>query len=337
MTAWLLAIVGMVGGMVLLTKSADWFIEGAVGLAHYLKMPPLIVGFVIVGFGTSAPEMLVSALAAAQGLPLLSLGNAFGSNITNILLILGVSMLIAPIRLHRLALKRDVPFLLGMIGLTILLAFTGQLGRAGGAVLLLCFALFLTCQILQARRTQEATAQEESATPMSLGRAVVVTLLGLLVLLGSSQLLVAAAKWIATRAAAMAGIAPEATQLIIGLTVVAVGTSLPELMASVVAMRKGQHDIALGNVVGSNCFNICVVAGVALVIHPVEKNALELISRDLFTMLGTTLLLWVPALGVWFWRRRTAEPIITLGKPMGLLYLLLWLSYTLFVLFFTHA
>ena len=339
MLSWLLASVGLVVGMALLTKSADWFIEGAVGLARQLKLPPLIIGFIIVGFGTSAPEMLVSALAAAQGLPVLSLGNAYGSNITNILLILGVSMLIAPIRLHRVALRRDIPFLLCVIGLTLGAAMGGWLSRGDGLLLRGCFAGFLAWQLWSDCRQGQCACEEEPSQPqMSLGRAIFWTLLGLGMLLASSQLLVFSAKWVATRVAELAGLAPEATQLIVGLTVVAVGTSLPELMASVVAMRKGQHDIALGNVVGSNCFNICVVAGLALVIHPVATEAMPaaLRYRDVYVMLGTTLLLWVPGMVVWFRKRRERAPEICLGRPMGVLYLTLWTAYTLWVLFGTR-
>lgn len=334
MMGWLLAGAGLLVGLVLLTKSADWFIEGAVGLARRLGIPPLIIGFVIVGFGTSAPEMLVSALAAAQGMPVLGLGNAYGSNITNVLLILGVSMLIAPIAIHRTALRRDIPFLLVMILGTIGAALGGWFSRLDGLLMVGCFALFLTWQIGRGCR-EGACAQE--GTPhgecMGLGRALWLTFAGLGVLLASSQLLVFAAKWIAAQAAARAGLTPEATQLIIGLTVVAVGTSLPELMASVVAMRKGEHDIALGNVVGSNCFNICVVAGVALIIAPVSVDAMPpaLRHRDLYVMLGTTLLLWLPALGVWWRKRREASPRIALGRAWGVLYLVLWVAYTAWV------
>ena len=335
MTGWILSSLGLVAGLVLLTKSADWFIEGAVALARRLGLSPLIIGFVIVGFGTSAPEMLVSALAAAQGMPVLSLGNAFGSNITNILLILGVSMLIAPIRIHRVALRRDIPFLLVTIGLTLGAALGGWFSRADGLLMLGCFALFLGWQLFQACRSAQAPeAEGETAAPLSLGRAIALTALGLLLLLGSSQLLVYSAKWIALQAAQMAHLSKEATELIIGLTIVAVGTSLPELMASVVAMRKGQHDIALGNVVGSNCFNICVVAGLALVICPVETAAMPaaLRQRDIYVMLATTLLLWLPAMVIWARKRHEPNPVIALARPFGLLYLTLYAAYTVWVI-----
>ncbi len=321
----------MLVGMWLLTKSADWFVDGAVALACRFRMPPLIIGFTIVGFGTSAPEMLVSALAAAQGLPILSLGNAYGSNITNILLILGASMLVAPIALHRVALRRDIPFLLVVIGLTVWFALRGSFSRLDGILFLVLFGAFLAWQLRAAcKQRQPETCDLSAAT--SLKKALVLTFGGLGLLLAASQLLVCSARFIAERGAAAIGISPEATQLIVGITVVALGTSLPELMASVSAMRKGQPDIALGNVVGSNCFNICVVAGLALIIHPVDDATLPnaLRYRDIFVMLGSTLLLW--GAGLWAWLRvHRKKQTITLGLAWGILFLLLWVLYTLWV------
>ena len=166
---WGLASVGMLFGMWLLTKSADIFVDGAVGLATRLKMPALLVGFIIVGFGTSAPEMLVSALAAANGMTSLSLGNAYGSNITNVLLILGASMLVAPIVLHRSALRRDIPFLLAMI---VLLFCLGQNGfsRLDGCILIGVFLVYLFWQIgtvLFSRGTVTCDDPEECATTVT--------------------------------------------------------------------------------------------------------------------------------------------------------------------------
>lgn len=335
--AWAAAVGGLLFGMWLLTRSADWFVDGAVGLACRLRMPPLIIGFTIVGFGTSAPEMLVSALAAAQGMPVLSLGNAYGSNITNVLLILGASMLVAPIALHRVALRRDIPFLLLVVALTVAQATRGHLTRADGVVMLVLFAAFLAWQIgaACARRAPEVC---DAKGPMPLGRALGLTFGGLGALLFASQVLVRAASFVAARAAAAADISPEATQLIVGVTVVALGTSLPELMASVSAMRKGQDDIALGNVVGSNCFNICVVAGLALVIRPVGEGELPdaLRVRDVFVMLGTTLLLW--GAGLWAWLRvHGRKCAVRLGRAWSIPFLALWLAYTLWVVLGTRS
>lgn len=335
--AWVAASGGLIFGMWLLTRSADWFVEGSVGLACRLRIPPLIIGFTIVGFGTSAPETLVSVLAAAQGMTALSLGNAYGSNITNVLLILGVSMLVAPVALHRVALRRDIPFLVLVVTLTAALAVRGSLTRADAVLMLVLFAAFLAWQIglACARRAPQVC---DAANLMPLKRALGLTFGGLGALLLASQILVWAARFVAEHAAAAAGISPEATQLIVGVTVVALGTSLPELMASVSAMRQGQHDIALGNVVGSNCFNICVVAGLALLIRPIREgemlNALRF--RDVFVMLGSTLLLW--GAGLWAWLRVHGQKrAITLGRAWSIPFLVLWVAYTLWVVLGTRS
>ncbi len=344
---WPLAIAGLIIGMFLLTKSAEIFVEGAVALACRLAIPPLIIGFVIVGFGTSAPEMIVSVLAAAQGAPVLALGNAYGSNITNVLLILGVCMLIAPIALHRIVLKRDIPFLLGVMGL--LSAFCvgahNGLSRLEGASLFIIFIIFLSYQICIAWKQREtATVSEEEdceccSKQMSVSKMLASIAGGLTLLILSSQMLVYSAKWIAETVAQAVGISQSATQLIVGVTIIALGTSLPELMASVVATRKGQDDIAVGNVIGSNCFNLCIVAGLALMIQPVAGENLPngLRYRDLFSMIISTLLLWVPALIVWARiRKQKPSPHITLGRPLGILFLILWLIYTVWVVLATN-
>lgn len=338
--SWIFATVGLAIGLWLLTKSADWFVDGAVALAHRIHMPELIVGFVIVGFGTSLPEMLVSVLAAAQGMPLLSLGNAYGSNITNILLILGVSMLIAPIAIHRIALKRDIPFLFAVLIALVVMSRDGCFSRLDGAILLGSFLLYLTYQILLARRSAKQKPDEPVEAELSLGRALLLTFGGLIALLTASQILVASAKWIATTVAGLVGLSPEATQLIVGLTVIATGTSLPELMASVSAMRKGQPDIALGNVVGSNCFNICIVAGLALLIHPVQVSEMPpaLTGRDLYVMLTSTLLVWVPGVLVWLrLARKGSHAPVTLGRGLGICFVLGWIVYTLLAMLFTQS
>lgn len=335
--AWTAAFAGLAFGMWLLTRSADWFVDGSVGLACRLRMPPLIIGFTIVGFGTSAPEMLVSALAAAQGMPVLSLGNAYGSNITNVLLILGASMLVAPIALHRVALRRDIPFLLLVVTLTVVLAVRGNFSRADGVLFLILFAVFVAWQIgtACARRTLTIC---DMTKPAPLGRSLRLTFGGLGTLLMASQVLVCSARFVAERGAAAIGISPEATQLIVGVTVVALGTSLPELMASISAMRKGQHDIALGNVVGSNCFNVCVVAGLALVIRPVGEEALPdaLRFRDVFAMLVSTLVLWCAGLLAWS-RVHGRKRAITLSRAWGVPFLALWLLYTFWVFLGTRS
>jgi cation:H+ antiporter len=344
---WPLSLLGLILGMFLLTKSADIFVDGAVSLAKRLAMPPLIIGFVIVGFGTSAPEMIVSILAALQGAPVLALGNAYGSNITNILLILGACMLIAPIAIHRVALKRDLPFLMlamGLLASFCIFASYDGLTRTEGFILIILFLLFLSWQIASActQRNGTCACEENEANDspeLSIGKALLLTFGGLLLLIGSSQVLVISAKWIAETVATAIGMSETAIQLIVGITIVALGTSLPELMASISATRKGQDDIAVGNVIGSNCFNLCIVAGLAIAIAPVAGNEIpaDLRHRDLLTMIFATLLLWIPGLVIWYrLRKQKPAPHITMGRLWGILFILLWIIYTLWVFLATQ-
>ncbi|MEG1552000.1 MAG: calcium/sodium antiporter [Kiritimatiellia bacterium] len=337
---WSIAVVGLIFGLWLLTRGADWFVDGAAASARRFRMPPLLIGFLIVGFGTSVPEMIVSALASAQGAPLLALGNAYGSNIANILLILGISALVAPIAIHRNVIKRDLPVLLGVTLLTLLLCANGQFSRMDGVLLLIVFSAFVAWQIFSSFRHPEPQTDE---VPLSLKKSIVLTAGGLLALLIASQILVRAARFIALRAAAVAGVDAASADLIIGLTVVAIGTSLPELMSSVVAMRKGQDDIALGNIVGSNFFNTLAVVGIALVIKdvPTDEMPAALRFRDLGVMTGSTLLLWFFTILAWIRTRRNDAHWITgrieLRRPVGILFLSLFVGYTVWVILGTHA
>lgn len=342
---WATAGVLLLIGMWILTKSADLFVEGAVALATRLRMPALLVGFIIVGFGTSAPEMLVSALAAAQGMTPLSLGNAYGSNITNVLLILGASMLVAPIVLNRVALRRDIPFLLVLIVLAFILGLNG-FSRLDGVLLCVAFLVFLFWQIgimlfQRGKLVCDDPEEQQAAVTRPMPIVCLQTFGGLALLLLSSQVLVSAAQFIAEGAAAAAGITPEATQLIVGVTIVALGTSLPELMASVSAMRHGQPDIALGNVVGSNCFNLGIVAGIAIIIRPVQGAGIppELMWRDALVMLGTALLLAICGYFAWWRMKRstTSNQTITLSRGYGILFLVLWVVYTIVAVCFTRG
>jgi len=268
-------------GLVLLTWSADRFISAAASIAHNLGMPALLVGMVIVGFGTSAPEMAVSSLAAAQHNSGIALGNAYGSNIANIALILGLTALITPIAVHSRILSKELPILIVVTGLAVWQLCDLELSRLDAAILLAVFLGLMLWTIYNALRQRTdvlATEVEhelvEHAMPTS--RAATWLVIGLVVLILSSRLLV----WGAVYIARQLGI----SDLIIGLTIVSVGTSLPELAACIAAARKGQHDLALGNIIGSNLFNTLAVVGVAGLIHPATVSH-EIISRD-FTMLG---------------------------------------------------
>ena len=248
----LLSFAAIAVGLALLVWSAGKFVEGSAATAGYFGMPPLLIGMVVVGFGTSAPEMVVSALAATQGNPGLALGNAYGSNITNIALILGITALLSPIAVHSQAWSIRQ-------GMT-------QKSDALGAEI----------------------AEEMSHRAMPLRKAVLWLIVGLLLLIVSSRILV----WGAVELALGFGV----SDLIIGLTIVAVGTSLPELASSVIAARKGEHDIALGNILGSNLFNTLAVVGIAGTISPMVV-APEVFYRDIAVMSALTLSLFVLGYG----------------------------------------
>lgn len=284
-----LAIAAVIFGLILLVWSADKFVEGAAATARHFGMPALLIGMVIVGFGTSAPEMVVSALASSQGNPGIALGNAYGSNITNIALILGITALISPIAVHSQVLRKELPILTIITFAAAWQLWDGNLSRMDAIVLLLIFAVLMGWTIWQGmqKKTDEfgtEMEQELEQQQMPIKRAVFWLITGLLLLILSSRVLV----WGAVEIATALGV----SDLIIGLTIVAVGTSLPELASSVIAARKGEHDIALGNIIGSNLFNTLAVVGIAGSIAPMAVSQ-ELLYRDVMTMIVLTLSLFV--------------------------------------------
>lgn len=289
----LLAVSAVIVGLALLVWSADRFIEGAATTAGYFGMPPLLIGMVIVGFGTSAPEMAVSALSALQGNPGLALGNAYGSNITNIALILGTTALISPIAVHSSVLRKELPILTAVTALAVWQLWDGTISRNESVILLLVFAVLMAWIIREgmARPADPLGAeieQELAEKTMPLSRALTWLIVGLLLLIASSRILV----WGAVTIASDLGV----SDLVIGLTVVAVGTSLPELASSLIATRKGEHDIALGNVIGSNLFNTLAVVGIAGSISPMTVGP-EVLTRDVAVMSALTLSLFIFAYG----------------------------------------
>ena len=289
----LLSFIAIAVGLTLLVWSAGKFVEGSAATAGYFGMPPLLIGMVVVGFGTSAPEMVVSALSATQGNPGLALGNAYGSNITNIALILGITALISPISVHSQVMRKELPILATVTALAAWQVWDGELTFVDALVLLGVFLLLLAWSIRQGM-TQKADAlggeiaEEMSHRVMPLRNAVLWLIVGLLLLIVSSRILV----WGAVELALGFGV----SDLIIGLTIVAVGTSLPELASSVIAARKGEHDIALGNILGSNLFNTLAVVGIAGTISPMVV-APEVFYRDIAVMSALTLSLFVLGYG----------------------------------------
>lgn len=287
----MLAFLAVACGLMLLVWSADRFVNGAASTAHYFGMPPLLIGMVVVGFGTSAPEMVVSALAASQGNPGIALGNAYGSNIANIALILGVTTLISPVTVHSQVLRKELPILTAVTVLAAWQVWDGSISRLDAITLLVVFAGLMSWAIWQGLQKQadalgENIAQQLEVRTMTLRQALFWLVLGLVLLIVSSRILV----WGAVEIARGFGV----SDLIIGLTIVAVGTSLPELASSIIAARKGEHDIAVGNVIGSNLFNTLAVVGIAGTIHPLEVGQ-EVFYRDIAIM--GTLTVWLFIIG----------------------------------------
>lgn len=283
----LLASGGLLVGFLLLIWSADRFVIGASASARIFGVSPLIIGVLVVGFGTSAPEMLVSAMASVDGQPGLAIGNALGSNIANIGLILGLTVLFYPLRVRSRIVKREIPLLLLFMFIGVLMLMDGELNRGDGLILLAGLVAMIGWSLHEARQNREdILAQEfESEIPMDMSAtaAVLTLLLGLVVLVASSRLLV----WSATEIATALGV----SDLIIGLTIVALGTSLPELAASISAARKGEHDIAIGNIAGSNMFNLLGVLALPGIIAPGPFDP-WILTRDYPTMVLLTVLLW---------------------------------------------
>ncbi|WP_405332212.1 calcium/sodium antiporter [Fibrobacter sp.] len=289
----ILAIVAVIVGLAVLVWSADKFVDGAVGVAEFCGMSTLLIGMVVVGFGTSAPELTVSAISAAQGNPELALGNAYGSNIANIALILGATALISPILMQRSVLRGDLPILLAVSVLSIILVWDGSVARWNGILLLAVFAAAMAYSIhrelkkAKLEKSESLSGNADSAEPkkVSLGKSVFWLVLGLVLLVASSRALV----WGAVEIARTLGV----SDLLIGLTIVAVGTSLPELASSIAAARRGENDLALGNIIGSNLFNTLAVVGLAAIISPMDEIEKAVTYRDMPLMIALTVALIV--------------------------------------------
>lgn len=317
---WLAAIAILIG-LAILVWSADVFIDGAVTLANKLNVPSFLIGVVILGLGTSAPEMVVSVLAALEGSPELALGNAYGSNIINIALVLGATVLISPIIIRKSIVSRDLPLLLFVTAVAAWQLSDGVLSNTDGIVLIVLLVAVLGIQIVLSLREgnheHEDDIVADSADPEpSMLRGLGSLFLGLLVLILSSRAIV----WGAVELATFWGL----SELIIGLTIVAVGTSLPELVASLSAARKGEHDMALGNIIGSNIFNTLGVVGLAALIVPITADPI-ILSRDVLAMGLLTILLVVLCLFAFMTKR-------PFGRTSGATLMLFFVGYTIWLI-----
>lgn len=257
---FLIALVLLIVGFVFLVKGADWFVDGAASIAAKTGIPQIVIGLTIVAMGTSAPEAAVSISASLQGNAGITIGNIVGSNILNILIILGVSSVITSLAVQKTTVKIDIPFTIFISAVLLAMGFLGSLNWVCGIVLLILFIGYLAYLFVHAKNNPVEDCEEFCST-LSLPRALLATVVGLaLIILGSNFAVDGA-----TEIARMIGV----SERFIGLTIVALGTSLPELFTSVSAARKGNADIAIGNIVGSNIFNILFVVGLSSLIIPV--------------------------------------------------------------------
>lgn len=326
-----LTLLFLVLGFALLVKGADFFVDGACGLSEKLRIPAYLVGITVVAFGTSMPEAAVSITAAIRGSNEIALGNIVGSNIFNTLMVLGISALFAPLPVKKATLRRDLPFCLCITALLLGLLFlpdpkSPALGRLDGCILLLAFVIFMTVSIRAGKK--EALSMENDASgscaspgdapekkkPMGLFLCFFLIVIGIAGVIGGGQLTVECA----TRLAEMIGLSDS----VIGLTVVAIGTSLPELVTSMVAAKKKQVDIAVGNAIGSNAFNILFILGASAAIRPVSGAGNAYVIADVLFLFAITLLTLLFAI-----------PRKQLRRPAGICMLLLYLEYTGFLLF----
>lgn len=311
-------LAAIAAGLAILVWSADRFVDGASAIAQRAGLTPMLIGLTVVSVGTSSPEILISIMSALAGSGELAVGNALGSNIANIGLVLGVTLLIAPIAIRRGTAFVDLPLLIGSVLFTVWLLWDLELSRMDSIFLLCALSLFFI-RISQHVKNPAADSVTPTIPDLSAGRAWLSFGGGLVLLIASSRLLV----WSATQIAMALGV----SELIIGLTIVAVGTSLPELAASIMSAVKGHADMAIGAVVGSNMFNILLVLAIpgfwsSLSLAP------EVLWRDLAMVFLTTLLLALAAL--WGWNR--AEDRGELKRGTGLMLLVCYIGYYFWLL-----
>ena len=341
-------------GILLLIKGGDYLIEGSVVIARRAKLSPMIIGLTVIGFGTSMPELCVSAQAAWTGSSGIALGNVAGSNISNIALILGVTALIHPIPAKPDILRRGMPVFVLALCIIIAVAVNGTIERWMGMTMVGLLIIYLIVEIRRSRKieaakrktvstkvskdasspaeeisiesTKDASSsadvnETDSVKDMPLWKALSVVILSLAAMVWGSDMLVSGASDIAHTIGDSMGVDPVAMERIIGLTIVAVGTSLPELCASVIAARKGETDLAVGNIIGSGIFNILCVVGVASSISPIH-NSWHPFALDYIVQLGLCLLLWL------FLRTNHL-----LQRWEGAIFTTIYVSYILFVLY----
>ena len=278
----ILDVVLIILGVAMVLKGADYLTEGAAAAARRLHIPEMIIGLTIVAAGTSAPELFVSVVSALKGTADMAVGNVVGSNIMNTMLIVGVAAMVAPMTISKATVKKDLPFTVAASMLLLFLAFDHFLGHASGFMMLAGFALFMAYSIYTASRSTEPDKESGEET-LTVLRSTCYVVGGLLLLVVGSNIFVDHATLLALSMGISEGV--------VGLTVVAGGTSLPELATTVVAARKGQSALAIGNVIGSNVFNILLILGLTAAIHPLEIEGITTI--DMAVMLLSVAFVWI--------------------------------------------
>ena len=319
----IIPVLYLIVGFVLLVKGADFFVEGASSIAKRMHIPTIVIGLTIVAFGTSAPELAVSLSAAIKGSNDIAIGNVVGSNIFNLLVVIGVSAMISPLTVKRSMIKKDYPLsifaavLLGVLCLDSVLFHTKEttLGRMDGVSLLVCFVFFMYITVREGLRGRKDAKKEheDEVENMSfpIGKSIVLLVVGLAGIVFGGDLSVEGAKEIA-RAFGL-------SEALIGLTIVAIGTSLPELVTSIVAAKKGESDIALGNVVGSNLFNIFFILGCSATILPMHVSGTYI--YDIGLLIIVSVLAFIPI-----------AKSKKVGRVMGGVMTLAYVAYTVYLI-----
>lgn len=279
-------------GFLCLIKGGDLLVDGATAIARKAKVSEMVIGLTVVGFGTSAPELLVSLQAALEGSSGLAIGNVVGSNIANIALILGVSSMIIPCPTDKKTICIDAPFMVFSVITFSLVAMTGTITRLAGIIGFLMLVAFVVWQIIDSRKKETAQETVAVAETMHLRRAVMYLIFGAVMLVGGADFLIDGASKIARQIGENLGTPAEEIERIIGLTIVAVGTSLPELFASVMAAVKGKTDMAIGNIIGSVTFNILSVIGLSSAICPILNSDVGFM-KDYIVMSALAIILWL--------------------------------------------
>lgn len=311
-------IVFLIVGFVLLIKGADLFVDGACALSEKMKIPAYLIGLTVVALGTSLPEAAVSITASISGSNEIAIGNVIGSNIFNTLVVLGASALFAPVAVKKNLIRRDFPFCILITVLMLALMLTmggGEIGisRVGGIILLAAFVLFMTYSIISGKKeaAAEQTPTQKDEKGISLVKCLVYIIVGVAGVIAGGQLTV--------KGATMMAQAFGMSETVIGLTVVAIGTSLPELVTSVVASRKKKNDIAVGNVIGSNVFNILFILGMSAAISPIKTAFTSVI--DACVLIAICVVTYI-----------IGATMKKINRPAGVLMILLYAAYTAYLL-----